>query len=139
MTINQVLAFCLVAVLIGFLVILALMAVQAIDLLKKTKVLVGVSKDAVEEVKGKADVLTDGAMTAVNGVIADSSIGIKAVAAAGAGLTALNLGTGVVKSLLRTVGIIPAKSTKRERRKACQWRGKGFPADVRLRVLLFVA
>ena len=36
MTINQVLAFCLVAVLVGFLVILAMMAVQAIDLLKKT-------------------------------------------------------------------------------------------------------
>ena len=78
MTINQVLAFCLVAVLVGFLVILGMMAVQAIDLLKKTKVLVSTGKDAVEEVKKKAEDLTDGAMTAVNGVIADSSIGIKA-------------------------------------------------------------
>lgn len=120
MTINQVLAFCLVAVLVGFLVILAMMAVQAIDLLKKTKVLVNAGKEAVDEVKKKADDLTDGAMVAVNNVIADSSIGIKAVAAAGFGLTALNLATGAVKSLLRMVGLAPAKSTRKERRQAAK-------------------
>ena len=120
MSINQVIAFCLVAVLIGFLVVVALMAVQAIDLLKKTKVLVGVSKDAVEDVKGKADEISDGAITAVNGVIADSSIGVKAVAAVGAGLTALNVASKLVKSVLRTVGLIPAKSSRKERRKAAK-------------------
>ena len=55
-----------------------------------------------------------------NNVIADSSIGIKAVAAAGFGLTALNLATGAVKSLLRMVGLAPAKSTRKERRQAAK-------------------
>ena len=41
MTINQIIAFCLVAVLIAFVVVLAIMAVHAIELLKKTKTLVG--------------------------------------------------------------------------------------------------
>ena len=40
MTINQIIAFCLVAVLVAFVVVLAIMAVHAIELLKKTKVLV---------------------------------------------------------------------------------------------------
>ena len=96
MTINQIIAFCLVAVLIGFLVVLAIMAVHAVELLKKVKTLTDKGNEAVDDVKGRFDRLSDDALGAVGAVAADTSGAVKAVTFAGAGLTAI----GLVKLLL---------------------------------------
>ena len=73
MTINQILGFCLVAVLVAFIVVLAIMASHAIQLLKKTKTLVGKGSEAIDEAKGKFDKLSDDAINAVSSVAADTS------------------------------------------------------------------
>ena len=117
MTINQIIAFCLVAVLIGFLVVLAIMAKHAVELLKKTKALADKGNEAVDDVKGRFDRLSDDALGAVGAVAADTSGAVKAVTAAGVGLTAL----GLVKLLLSLVtgsGLFSAVSAARERKRA---------------------
>ena len=117
MTINQIIAFCLVAVLVAFVVVLAIMAVHAIELLKKTKVLVGKGNDAVDDVKGRFDKLSDDAMGAVNSVVADTSGAVKAVSAVGVGLAAF----GILRTLLRILtgsSVFSAMSAGRERRRA---------------------
>ena len=117
MTINQIIAFCLVAVLIGFLVVVAIMAKHAIELLKKTKTLADKSNDAVDDVKGRFDKLSDDALGAVNAVAADTSGAVKAVTAAGVGLTAV----GIIKllfSMLTGSGLFSAVSAAKERKRA---------------------
>ena len=91
MTINQIIEFCLVAVLIGFLVVLAIMAKHAIELLKKTKTLADKGNEAVDDVKGRFDKLSDDALGAVSAVAADTSGAVKALTIAGAGITVLGL------------------------------------------------
>ena len=97
MTINQIIAFCLVAVLIAFIVVLARMAVPAIELLKKTKVLVGKSTEAVGDVKTRVEKLSEDALKTVNAVAADTSGAVKTVSVLGVGLTSL----GLIKAVLR--------------------------------------
>ena len=117
MTINQIIAFCLVAVLIGFLVVLAIMAKHAVELLKKTKTLADKSNDAVDDVKGRFDKLSDDALGAVGAVAADTSGAVRALTFAGAGLTAFGL-LKVVIGMFTGTGIFSMMSAARERKKA---------------------
>ena len=117
MTINQIIAFCLIAVLIGFLVVLAIMAKHAVELLKKTKTLADKSNEAVDDVKGRFDKLSDDALGAVNAVAADTSGAVKAIGVAGVGLTAF----GLVKLLIGLItgsGVFSAMAARRERKRA---------------------
>ena len=116
MTINQILAFCLVAVLIGFLVVLAILAKHAVELLKKTKTLTEKGTEAVDDVKGRFDKLSDDALSAVGAVAADTSGAVRFISAAGVGLAAL--GFGKVLFRLLTGSGISAMSTARERKRA---------------------
>ena len=117
MTINQDIAFCLVAVLIGFLVCLAVMAKHAVELLKKTKTLADKSNEAVDDVKGRFNRLSDDAIEAVSAVAADTSGAVKALTVAGAGLTALGLLKFLVR-LLTGSSVFSSMSTARERKRA---------------------
>ncbi|MBQ9272414.1 MAG: hypothetical protein IJ227_01685, partial [Mogibacterium sp.] len=118
MTINQMIAFCLVAVLVAFIVVLAILAKHAIELMKKTKGLVGKSNEAVDDVKSRFDKITDGALEAVKSVAADSSGAVKAVAAAGAGLTVFNLIKGLIGMITGSGIIFSALSARKERKRA---------------------
>ena len=117
MTINQIIAFCLIAVLIGFLVVLAIMAKHAVELLKKTKTLADKSNEAVDDVKGRFDKLSDDALGAVNAVAADTSVAVKALTYAGIGLTGWGL-IKVVIGLFTGTGLFATMSAARERKKA---------------------
>ena len=117
MTINQIIACCLVAVLIGFLVVLAIMAKHAIELLKKTKALTDKGNEAVDDVKGRFDKLSDDAIGAVNAIAADTSGAVKALTAAGVGITAWGLLKAVIGMFTGT-GLFASMAASRERKKA---------------------
>ena len=117
MTINQGIAFCLVAVLIGFLVCLAVMAKHAVELLKKTKTLADKSNEAVDDVKGRFDRLSDDAIEAVSAVAADTSGAVKALTFAGVGLTAWGL-LKIVAGMFTGTGVFSMMAAAKERKKA---------------------
>ena len=117
MTINQIIAFCLVAVLIGFLVVLAIMAKHAVELLKKTKTLADKSNDAVDDVKGRFDRLSDDAIGAVSAVAADTSGAVRALTFAGVGITAFGL-LKMLIGMFTGTGVFSMMSAAKERKKA---------------------
>jgi ABC-type lipoprotein release transport system permease subunit len=86
-TINQIIAFCLVGVLIAFIVVLGMMAGPAIELLKKTKTLAETGNAAVTETKSKLEEIENKVLEAAKAVIRDTSPVIKVIACVGIGLT----------------------------------------------------
>lgn len=80
MTVNQILVFCLVAELIAFLVIMGILAANAIKLLKSLKVVLGdvdtatkAGQDAIDNCKGK--VIDAAGKLADNASIVDKGLG----------------------------------------------------------------
>ena len=59
LTVNQILVICLILVLIAFVVVVAIMAKHAIELMKKTKVLVGDGQEMLDETKVKVNEAED--------------------------------------------------------------------------------
>lgn len=118
LTVNQILVICLILVLVGFVVVMAIMAVHAIELLKKTKGLVGDGQELVNSSRGKVDEVTGKVINAATSVMGDTSPAVKALGATAGGLTALNVAGMVGRSLIRRGGIIAAVADRRERKKA---------------------
>ena len=118
MTVNQVLVVCLILVLVGFVVVMAIMAVHAIELLKKTKGLVGDGQEMLDSSKNKVDQIGDKIINAAVSVASDTAPTIKALGATAGGLTALNLVSMVGRGLVRRGGFFAAMSDRRARKKA---------------------
>lgn len=120
LTINQILVFLLIAVLIAFLVEMGILAKHAIPLMKKSKNLVESGNQAVDDVKGRADKISDSIEGAINSITADASPVLKIIGGLAAGLTAFNsvlaVGKGLsVKSAL-LAGIAGSRSAKRAKK-----------------------
>ncbi len=118
LSINQVLVICLILVLIAFVVVVAIMAKHAIELLKKTKGLVADGQVVLEESKGKVDEISTKVTDAANSVIADTTPTIKALGATATGLTAINLLKLVGGAIVKGGGIFSVMSDRRERKKS---------------------
>ena len=116
LTVNQILVICLILVLIGFVVVMAVMAKHAIELLKKTKVLVGDGQELVEASKGKVNEAGDKIIGAATAVITDTAPAVKAVGATAGGLTAINLVSMVGRGLVRNGGFFAARADRRARK-----------------------
>ena len=117
LTVNQILVICLILVLIGFVVVLAVMAVHAVELIKKTKVLVGDGQELLDNSKSKIDVAGDKIIEAATSVAADTAPAVRAVGATAGGLTAINLLSFAGRALARSGGLFAAASDRRERKK----------------------
>ena len=117
LTVNQILVICLILVLVGFVVVLAVMAKHAIELMKKTKVLVGDGTELVDVSKAKVNEAGDKIIGAATAVISDTAPAIKAVGATAGGLTAINLVSMVGRGLVRRGGFFAAMADRRERKK----------------------
>lgn len=118
LTINQILVFCLIVVLIAFLVEMGILVKHAVPLLKKSKSLVESSNKAVDDVKGRADEISDGISNAINSIAADAHPALKALGAVAAGLTAVNSIGAVGKGLAVKSGILAAIAGGRSARNA---------------------
>jgi len=118
LTINQILVFCLIAVLIAFLVEMGILVKHAIPLIKKSKALVESSNKAVDDVKGRADEISDGISNALSSIAADAHPALKALGAVAAGLTAINSIGAVGKGLAIKSGILAAIAGGRSARMA---------------------
>ncbi len=116
-TINQFLVFCLILVLVGFLVVLAILAKHAIELIKKAKVLVGNSEELVSSSKAKVDEIGDKIVGAATAVAEDTAPAIKALGATAAGLTAFNVVKVVGRTIIGRGGIIATIADNNQRRK----------------------
>ena len=114
-TINQIIAFCLVGVLIAFIVVLGMMAGPAIELLKKTKTLVDTGNEAVTETKSKLEEIENKVIEAAKAVVRDTSPVVKVIACVGIGLTLFNLLKGLFRWIAPGGGFLDAR---RERKKA---------------------
>jgi hypothetical protein len=118
LTVNQILVICLILVLIGFVVVVAIMAVHAIELMKKTKALVGDGRTLVADSKKKIDLAEDRIIQAATSVISDTTPAIKALSSVAGGLTLLNLVKIVKRGLLGQGGFLSAIASRHERKKA---------------------
>lgn len=114
-TINQIIAFCLVGVLIAFIVVLGMMAGPAIELLKKTKTLAETGNAAVTETKSKLEEIENKVLEAAKAVIRDTSPVVKVIACVGIGLTLFNLLKGLFRWITPGGGFLDAR---RERKRA---------------------
>jgi len=112
-TINQVIAFCLVGVLIAFIVVLGLMAGPAIELLKKSKTLVETGNEAVTETKSKLEEIENKVLEAAKAVIRDTSPVVKVIACVGIGLTLLSLLKGLFRWITGGSGLFAARRERR--------------------------
>lgn len=117
LTVNQILVICLILVLIGFVVVMAIMAVHAIELMKKTKVLVGDGQELVDSSKAKVNEAGDKIISAATAVVSDTAPTIKALGATAGGLTAFNLVGMVGRGLARRGGLFAAMADGRARKK----------------------
>ena len=99
LTINQVLVICLILVLIAFVVVLAKMAVPAVELLKKTKELEDDGQKAIDSTKAKVNEVSDKVINAAVSVASDSSPVLRAAAVGATGILAISL----IRSLINAV------------------------------------
>lgn len=118
LTVNQILWICLIVVLVALVVVLAIMAVHVLALVKKSKVLLESGNNAVEDVKGRADEISDGLTTAISNIANDTSPAIKILAGAAAGLTALNSIGAAGKGLALKSGVMAAIAGNRDEKRA---------------------
>lgn len=116
MTTNQILVACLILVLVAFVVVMAIMAKHAIELIKKTKVLVGDGQDMVNSSKAKVDEIGDKIVGAATSVAEDTAPTIKALGATATGLTAINVARFVGRSILRRGGLLEVMADRRDRK-----------------------
>jgi len=112
-TINQIIAFCLVGVLIAFIVVLGMMAGPAIELLKKTKGLVETGNEAVTETKSKLEEIENKVLEAAKAVIRDTSPVVKVIACVGVGLTLFSLLRGLFRWITGGSGLFAARRERR--------------------------
>ena len=117
LTVNQILVICLILVLIAFVVVVAIMAKHAIELMKKTKVLVGDGQEMLNDTKAKVDTAGDKIIGAAVSVAEDTSPAIKALGAAAGGLTTVNLVSMIGRGLVKRGGLISAMADRRARKK----------------------
>lgn len=117
LTVNQILVICLILVLIGFLVVVAIMAKHAIELLQKTKVLVGDGKEMIDASKLKVDQAGDRIINAAAAVAADTTPAIKALGASAGGLALFNALGLISRGLVRRGGLFAAMADRRARKK----------------------
>ena len=120
LTINQILVFLLIGVLIAFLVEMGILAKHAIPLMKKSKDLVESSNQAVDDVKSRADHISDSLEGAINSITENANPALKVLGGLAAGLTAVNsisaVGKGLsVKSAL-LAGIAGSRNAKRAKK-----------------------
>ena len=118
LTVNQILVICLILVLIAFVVVVAIMAKHAIELMKKTKVLVGDGQEMLDDTKGKVNEAGDKIINAALSVASDTAPAIKALGATAGGLTTINLVSMAGRSLMRRGGFFAAMADRRARRNA---------------------
>ena len=116
MTVNQVLVACLILVLVGFIVVLAIMAKHAIELFKKTMVLVDDGKETLDSTKELVDTAGDKVITAATSVAADTTPAIKALVGAAGGFTALNTARLAGRILTGNTFVTTAKMKKDRKR-----------------------
>lgn len=118
MTVNQILVFCLIAVLVAFLVILGRMAATAIGLLKNAKVLVGDAQGMVADGKVAVENCKTSVVKAANSVVDNATTVDKAVCGAAAFTVLLNLKNIIRRRTFLGKGLIGAFLTRRDRKKA---------------------
>ncbi len=118
LTVNQILWICLILVLIALVVVLAIMAVHVLRLTKKSQELVESSNHAVDDVKERADIISDNLNSAINNLAEDTSPVVKALGAVAAGLTAINSVGAVGKTISVKSGLAAAVANSREAKDA---------------------
>lgn len=118
LTVNQILMICLILVLIGFVIEVAIMAVPTLELVKKLKVLADDGQNTLDKSNELIDDMGNRIISAVSSVAADTTTATKAIAGAGVGLTALNLTRMVGKSLVGGSGVLAVMAERRSRKKA---------------------
>ena len=118
LSINQILVICLIAVLVVFLIEVGILAVHALDLIKKSKVLVDSGNQAVEDVKGRADDISDSLTSAISSIAADTGPAMKVLGGLAAGLTAFNSVGAIGKSISLKSGLMAAIAGSRDAKKA---------------------
>lgn len=118
LTVNQILVICLILVLIAFVVVVAIMAKHAIELIKRTKVLVEDGQGVLDGTKEKVNTAGDKIINAATSVAEDTTPALKALGAAAGSLTTVNLLSMVGRGLVRHGGLISAMADRRERKKA---------------------
>ena len=106
MTVNQILALCLVLVLVGFIVVLAVMAKHAIELMKTTKGLVNDGQEFLDDTKKKVNDAEDKIIGAAVAVAEDTAPTIKVLGATAGGITAISMVRMIGRGLLHHSGII---------------------------------
>lgn len=119
-SINQIIAFCLVAVLIAFIAVLARMAGPAIELLKKTKTLVSTGTEAVEDTKSKIAEIKDKITETLDSIIHDTSPAIKVIGVVGLVLTGYNILKSLFGAVVAGGGLFGLLSAASERKKAAK-------------------
>ena len=117
LTVNQILVICLILVLVAFVVVMAIMAKHAIELMKKTKVLVGDGQELLDDTKEKVTTAEDKIINAAVSVAADTSPAVKALSTAAGGLTTINLVSMIGRGLVKRGGFVAAMADRRERKK----------------------
>lgn len=116
LSVNQILVICLILVLVGFVVVMAIMAVHAIELLKKTKELVNDGRGMVDSSKQKVNEAGDKIINAALSVAADTAPTIKALGATAGGLTLFNAVSMIGRGLARRGGFFAAMADRRARK-----------------------
>ena len=118
LSVNQILVICLILVLIAFVVVVAIMAKHAIELLKKSKKLVDDGQSMLEDTKKKADTTENKIMEAASNVARDTTPAVKAVATAACGITVINLLAMVGRKLTGRGGLFAAAADRKARKQA---------------------
>lgn len=116
LTVNQILVICLILVLIAFVAVMAVMAKHAIELLKKTKGLVGDGQVMLEDTRTKVGEAENKIIGAATRVAQDTTPAIKALGATAGGLTTINLISMIGRGLVRRGGIFAAMADRRARK-----------------------
>ena len=119
-TVNQVLAICLVLVLIGFVAVLGVMAANAIGLIKRSKDLVETGNEIAKKASVKVDEVSGKVTNIVDEVADNTGLVSKALVGTGAGLAAFVVGKFFVKAALGRVGFVNSFVASRERKKAAK-------------------
>ncbi|MBR2674946.1 MAG: hypothetical protein IKE52_05770 [Mogibacterium sp.] len=118
LSVNQILVICLIIVLIALVIVLAIMAASVIELAKKSKAMVESGNKAVDDVKGRADEISDNLIAAIDNIATDTSPTIKALGAVAAGLTAINSVSAIGKTISIRSGLASSIAGSRAARNA---------------------
>jgi hypothetical protein len=117
-TVNQILVFLLICVLIVFVAEVAILAINALELIKNANALVDTGDKAVKGIKAKLYELGDKLTDTLVAVARDTGPTVKFVAGSGMLLTALGLGRTAIAGLIGGSTILSAIASWNERKKA---------------------